>query len=289
MSGKIKTYNSDLRKKQAKKLLTSGTINLILMIGAATMLMPFIWMVSTSFKSLQEVFVFPPTLLGERIVWENYTMISNRFDFFLFFRNSLQVSAWIVFFQLITSAMAGYAFAKLNFPGRDKLFLLYLASMMIPMHVTIIPNFLQMRIYGLVNTLWALMIPPMVSAFGTFLLRQFFMTLPKDLIDAAKIDGCTPIGCFIRIALPMAKPTLATLGIFALVFHWNDFFTPLIYIARPRYYTLPLGLATMQGMFSTDWPVLMAATTLSILPILIAFLFAQDAFQKGIMMSGLKE
>jgi len=292
MSGKIdanKKYTLERRKRKLGKITSTVIINAALIIGAVTMIMPFIWMISTSLKSLHEVFVFPPTFFGERIVWENYLRITERFDFFLFFRNSLQVSIWIVAFQLFTSAMAGYAFAKLNFPHRDKFFLLYLASMMVPMHVTIIPNFLLMRAFGLVNTLWSLMIPPMVSAFGTFLLRQFFMTVPRDMVDAAKIDGCTPIGCFIRIALPMATPTLATLGIFAFMFHWNDYFTPLIYITRVRYYTLPLGLATLQGMFATDWPVLMAATAISILPVLVVFLLAQDAFQKGIMLSGMKE
>jgi len=296
MSGKLDNikvnrdkYAFERNKRKGIKIASSVIVNGVLILGAITMLMPFIWMISTSLKSLHEVFVFPPTFFGETVVWENFARITERFDFFLFFRNSLQVSLWIVVFQLFTSAMAGYAFAKLNFPHRDKVFLLYLASMMVPMHVTIIPNFLLMRMFGLVNTLWSLMIPPMVSAFGTFLLRQFFMTVPKDMIDAAKIDGCTPIGCFIRIALPMATPTLATLGIFAFMFHWNDYFTPLIYITRERYYTLPLGLASMQGLFSTDWPVLMAATTVSILPVLVIFLLAQDAFQKGIMLSGMKD
>ena len=261
----------------------------LLMFAALTMLIPFLWMLSSSFKSLGEVFVFPPQLFGERLVWENYTQITARFDYFAYFRNSLKVSAWVVFFQLMTSATAGYVFAKLNFRGRDKFFLLYLATMMIPFHITVITNFLQMSRYGLVNTLWSLMLPASVSAFGTFLMRQFFMTVPNELIEAAKIDGCNPLTTFIRIAFPMAKPTIATLSIFSFMHVWNDFFTPLVYIHDIRFYTLPLGLAMLSGMFSTDWPVLMAASVVATLPVLIAFLFAQDLFVKGVMLSGIKE
>lgn len=246
-------------------------------------------MLSSSVKSLGEVFVFPPTLFGEKIVWENYTKISSRFDYLAYFLNSVKVSAWVVIFQVFTSATAGYVFAKLNFKGRDRIFTLYLATMMIPFHVTVITNFLQMSMYGLVNTLWSLMLPASVSAFGTFLMRQFFVTVPNELIEAAKIDGCNPFKTFLQICFPMAKPTIATLSIFCFMNVWNDYFTPLIYVNDSRKYTLPLGLASMKGMYSTDWPVLMASSVISVLPVLIAFLFAQDAFVKGVMMTGMKE
>jgi multiple sugar transport system permease protein len=274
---------------KAQRIIMRTFTHIILIFGAITMLLPFIWMLTTSLKSLGEVFVLPPKWIGDRLVWENYLKISSRFDYFNYFMNSVKVSAWVVFFQLFTSSMAGFAFARLNFKFRNQMFILYLATMMVPMHVIIIPNFLQMSRYGLVNTLWSLMIPPMVSAFGTFLLRQFFLTVPKDLDEAAKIDGCTPLGIFFKICLPMAGSTIATLAIFSFMGIWNDYFTPLIYISNAVNYTLPLGLASMKGMYSTDWPVLMAATCISILPVLIAFLFAQDAFVKGVMLSGLKE
>ncbi len=276
-----------------KRLKKFGLVNIVAMIimifGALTMLVPFIWMLSSSFKALGEVFVFPPTLFGERIVWENYTQISSRFNYFAYFLNSVKVSIWVVAFQVFTSATAGYVFAKLNFKGRDQVFLLYLATMMIPFHVTVITNYLQMSKYGLVNTLWSLMLPASVSAFGTFLMRQFFITVPNELIESAKIDGCNPFMTFIQIAFPLAKSTIATLCIFCFMNVWNDYFTPLIYINDARKYTLPLGLASMKGMYSTDWPVLMASSVISVLPVLIAFLFAQDAFVKGVMMSGLKD
>lgn len=274
---------------KTKKRIIKIVAHAILLTGSLTMLVPFIWMLSSSFKNLSEVFVFPPTLFGERIVWENYLEISSRFDYFAYFLNSVKVSAWVVVFQVFTSATAGFVFAKLNFKGRDKIFLLYLATMMIPFHVTVITNFLQMSMYGLVNTLWSLMLPASVSAFGTFMMRQFFITVPNELMDAAKIDGCNPFTTFIRIALPMAKSTIATLSIFCFMGVWNDYFTPLIYINDARKYTLPLGLASMKGMYSTDWPVLMASSVIAVLPVLIAFLLAQDAFVKGVMMSGMKE
>lgn len=275
--------------KKKKELAVRIVAHVILAIGAFTMLVPFIWMFSSSLKGLGEVFIFPPTLFGKRLVWENYTQISSRFNYFAYFLNSMKVSVWVVFFQVMTSATAGYVFAKLNFRGRDKIFLLYLATMMIPFHVTVITNYLQMSFYGLVNTLWSLMLPASVSAFGTFLMRQFFITVPNELIDAAKIDGCNPFTTFIRIAFPLAKSTIATLCIFCFMNVWNDYFTPLIYINDSRKYTLPLGLASMKGMYATDWPVLMASSVIAVLPVLIAFLLAQDAFVKGVMMSGLKD
>ncbi len=276
---------SDKTKNRMIKVLS----HCVLFIGSFLMLLPFLWMLSSSFKDLSEVFIFPPAIFGKRLVWENYVNISSRFNYFGYFMNSVKVSAWVVFFQVFTSALAGYVFARLNFKGRDKIFMLYLGTMMIPFHVTVITNFLQMSVYGLVNTLWSLMIPPMVSAFGTFLMRQFFITVPRELDEAAKIDGCNPFQIFITILLPMAKSTIATLVIFCFMNTWNDYFTPLIYINDSSKYTLPLGLASMKGMYSTDWPVLMASSTIAVLPVLIVFLFAQDAFVKGVMLSGMKD
>lgn len=272
-----------------KRIITNIFLYTILTLGAISMLVPFIWMVSSSFKSLNEVFVYPPTLFGKKIVWENYLQISSRFDFFAYFRNSAIVSAWVVVVQVLTSATAGFVFAKLNFKGRDNIFVLYLATMMVPFHVTVITNFLQMSKYGLVNTLWSLMLPASVSAFGTFMMRQFFITVPNELIESAKIDVCNPIKTFILICLPLAKSTIATLCIFCFMNTWNDYFTPLVYLNDSRKYTLPLGLAAMKGLYSTNWPVLMAASVVAVLPVLIAFLLAQDAFVKGVMMSGMKD
>jgi len=277
-------------KNRYKKTLYYTIIpHIILMTGAATMVLPFLWMISTSLKPLNEVFIFPPTFLGSRIAWENYLKISERFPFWLFFLNSLKVSFVVVFAQLLTSSMAGFAFARLKFKFRDVLFALYLATMMIPGQVTMIPNFILMRTYKLVDTHYSLILPALVSAFGTFLMRQYFLTIPSELEEAAKIDGCTPFDIYWRIFLPLSGPSLATLGIFVFMGTWNDFLSPLVYINTQSKMTLPLGLASMQGMYSTDWPALMAGTCISLLPVLIVFLAAQDVFIKGVTLSGLKE
>ena len=273
-----------------KKALNAKIISyIILSIGSIVMIIPFIWMISTAFKPQAEVFRLPPTLIGSRIEFGNFARVSDRFPFWLFFLNSLKISSIVVFSQLITSSMAGFAFARLKFRGRETIFFFYLATMMIPAQVTIIPNFLLMGQLGLVNTHESLYLPALVSAFGTFLMRQFFITVPPSLEEAAKIDGCTPFGVYRRIFLPLSTAMTATLAIFVLMGIWNDYYNPLIYLTTVEKMTLPLGLALMQGMYSTDWTVLMAGTTLSLIPIIMAFLFAQDLFVKGVMLSGVKE
>ncbi len=272
-----------------KKLIGKIVSYIVLSIGAVIMVLPFIWMLSTAFKPQAEVFRLPPSLIGSRIEFGNFSRVSDRFPFWLFFLNSLKISAVVVIVQLITSSMAGFAFSRLKFRGRETIFFFYLATMMIPTQVTIIPNFLLMGQLGMVNTHQALILPALVSAFGTFLMRQFFITVPSALEEAAKIDGCTPFGVYWRVFLPLSTPMTATLAIFVLMGIWNDYYNPLIYITTVEKMTLPLGLALMQGMYSTDWTVLMAGTTLSLIPIITAFLFAQDLFVKGVMLSGVKE
>jgi multiple sugar transport system permease protein len=272
-----------------KALIGKIASYIVLSLGSVLMILPFIWMLSTAFKPQAEVFRIPPTLIGSRIEWTNFARVSDRFPFWLFFLNSLKISALVVAAQLVTSSMAGFAFARLRFRGRETIFFFYLATMMIPAQVTIIPNFLLMGTLGLVNTHQSLILPVLVSAFGTFLMRQFFITVPPALEEAAKIDGCTPFGVYWRVFLPLSTPMTATLAIFVLMGIWNDYYNPLIYITTVEKMTLPLGLALMQGMYSTDWTVLMAGTTLSLLPIITAFLFAQDLFVKGVMLSGVKE
>ena len=272
-----------------KKLIGKIVSYVVLSIGAVIMVLPFIWMLSTAFKPQAEVFRLPPSLIGSRIEFGNFNRVSARFPFWLFFLNSLKISAIVVIAQLVTSSMAGFGFARLKFRGRETLFFFYLATMMIPAQVTIIPNFLLMGNLGLVNTHQALYLPALVSAFGTFLMRQFFITVPPALEEAAKIDGCTPFGVYWRVFLPLSTPMTATLAIFVLMSIWNEYYNPLIYITTIEKMTLPLGLALMQGMYSTDWTVLMAGTTLSLIPIITAFLLAQDLFVKGVMLSGVKE
>ncbi|HHV94512.1 MAG TPA: carbohydrate ABC transporter permease [Firmicutes bacterium] len=261
---------------------------IVLILGAITMVVPFLWMLSTSFKSLPEVFRFPPTLFGKRIVWENYLHIADRFPFGRFFMNSLKVSVIVTVGQLLTCSMGGFAFARLKFPFRDSLFAMYLATLIIPFHVTLIPVFLMMRAFGWIDTHYSLIIPALVSPFGTFLMRQFFLTIPVELEEAARIDGCTPFGVYWRIFVPLSKPAMATLGLFTFMGTWNDFIRPLIFINSVPRRTLPLGLAALQTMYTTDWPVLMAGSVISVLPVIVVFLFAQEFFIQGITLSGLK-
>ena len=274
-----------MRKEQ---IYVRTFVHIILAFGAITMIAPFIWMVSTSLKSLNEVFVFPPTLFGESLRWNNYLQISDRFPFSIFFLNSLKIAVLVTAGQLFTCSLGGYSFARLKFPGRDIIFLLYLATLMIPYFVIVIPIFIMMRSFGWVDTHYALIVPGLFSAFGTFLMKQFFLTIPRELEDAAKIDGCTPFGIYRRIFLPLSKPALAALGIFTFMWSWNDFLAPLIFLNTITKRTIPLGLAVMQGLYSTDWPSLMAASVLSVMPIIIVFLCAQEFFVKGITLSGLK-
>lgn len=275
-----------MNKKSPLKIMI---LYIFLSLGALIIIIPFVWMVSTSLKSINEVFSYPPTLFGDTIRWDNYLRIADRFPFGRFFLNSTIVTSVVVVVQLFTSSLAGYVFARLRFRFRDILFLVYLATMMIPIHVTLIPVFIIMRSLGLIDKLPALMLTELATVFGTFLMRQFYLSIPDSLEDAAKIDGCNPFTTYWRIFLPLSKPALATLGVFIFMGMWNDFIRPLIFINSVENMTLTLGLANMQGLYSTDWPVLMAGAFISMIPILVVFLFAQDYFVRSITLTGLKE
>ncbi len=261
---------------------------LIVYAGALTMIAPFLWMVSTSLKALPEVFVWPPRWLPDPPLWDNYRKVFTLVPFARYLANTAFVSACRVAGVLITSAMAGYAFARLNFRGRNALFLLYLGTMMVPGQVTMIPNFIMMRILHWLDTYYALIIPQMFSAFGAFLMRQYFISLPPALEEAAVIDGCNRWDVFRRIALPLAHPALATLGIFTLLGAWNDFMWPLIMTNSPSLRMISVGLSSFQDRYLTNWPLLMAGAVVALLPVLVAYLFAQRSFVEGIAMSGIK-
>jgi multiple sugar transport system permease protein len=274
-----------MKKKYPSKIL----LYIVLGIGALVMIAPFIWMFSTSLKSVSEVFTFPPAIFGKVLRWSNYLRIADRYPFGRFFINSAIVAFVVVVVQLFTSSLGGYVFARLKFRFREVLFALYLTTMMIPIHVTLVPVFITMRYLGQLDKLSSLILPNLATAFGTFLMRQFFLTIPAELEDAAKIDGCTPFSIYWRIFLPLSKPALATLGVFIFLGIWNDFIRPLVFINKINNMTVPLGLAVMQGQYSTNWPVLMAGTFISMIPVMIAFLLAQDLFVKGVTLSGMKD
>ncbi len=261
----------------------------LLLAGAIVMLLPFLWMFSTSLRLARESFTLPPQWLPTAIRLENYQQVLENIPFMLFVWNSLKIATLITLGQLVTCSLAGFAFARLRFPGRDLLFFALLSSLMIPGQVTIIPIFIIVRILGLLDTHEAIIIPSLISAFGVFLLRQFFLTIPDDLEDAARVDGAGYFTIFFRIFLPLAGPGLSTLAIFTFNFHWNEFFRPLLFLSTWENMTLPLGLTIMRGYLGTgNVAAIMAGISLAVIPILIVFLFAQRYLIEGITLTGLK-
>jgi len=276
--------------KKRRTLLLKLLAYLVLGLGALTTIAPFYWMVATSLKSIGEILQFPPTLFPLVIHFENYSLAFRIIPFATFFKNSALVAFSVALGQLFTSSLAGYAFARLRFPGRDRIFFLYLSTMMIPFAVVMIPLYIIMRTFGWLDSLTGLIVPAMVSVFGTFLMRQFFSTIPKELEDAARIDGCSFFQLYWLILTPLATPALATLGILTFMNHWNDFLWPLIVISSIPNKTLPLGLLMLigQSQIKTPWNLFNAAGTFSIVPILIIFALGQKYYVQGIVTSGLK-
>jgi multiple sugar transport system permease protein len=256
--------------------------------GALIMVMPFIWMVFTSLKTPEQVFIWPPKLFPTELHWENFKTVLSRINFTRYTLNTLKIALIVTASQLFTCSLSGYAFARLRFPGREALFIAYLATMMIPFQATMIPNFILMRVLGLVDTHTGLILPSLTSAFGTFLMRQFFLTFPSELEDAAKLDGCNPLYFYWRILLPLAKPILATLAVMTFQGTWNDFLWPLIMISNPVKRTLQVGLSYLISPYATDWPILMAGAIMTLLPIIILFFFAQNYFVQSVKMTGIK-
>lgn len=249
---------------------------------------PFLWMIMTSFKPLSEILVYPPTWWPDEFTFENYVDAFSAAPFGRFYVNSLFVATVVTIGQLITCSMAAYVFARMKFRGRDVLFYIFLGTMMVPAHVTMIPSFMILYWLGWIDSYAALIVPGLASAFGTFLLRQFFMTIPKELEEAAFIDGCSRFGVLRRIIIPLAKPALATLAIFTFMALFNDFLWALIVINSQEMYTVQLGLAIFRDRYTTEWGSLMAGSVVATLPILIVFFFAQKYFIKGITLSGMK-
>ena len=251
---------------------------------------PFVWMVSSSLKSVGEIYRNPPTIIPEDIRWSNYSEAWNALPFDRFFVNSLIVAVTTTVGAILTSSMAGFAFARLRFPGRDKLFMGYLATMMIPFPVLMVPLFIIMRSLSLVDTLPSLILPAMFTAWGTFLMRQFIIGLPVELEEAARIDGASFWRIYWQIVLPLIRPVIATLGIFTFLWSWNEFLWPLIMINTTDNKTLPLGLLMFQTLNPgrTPWNLIMAASTFSVAPLLLMFAIGQRYYVRGIAMTGVK-
>jgi multiple sugar transport system permease protein len=260
---------------------------LLLSLCGFLFLVPFLWMLATSVKPPNEIFTIPPEWFGSFFRWENYAAAWDYFPFARFYLNNVIVSVSTVVLVLVTSSLAAYAFARMKFRGRDTLFLLYLGTLMIPGQVTIVPLFMLMNYFDWVNTYQALILPGSFTAFGTFLLRQFFLSIPFELEDAARIDGCSRFGMYWRIILPLSGPALAALAIFTFIQQWNNFLWPLIITNTDNMKTLPLGIAMFQTQNGTQWHLMMAASAIAIVPTLLVFIFAQKYFIKGITLSGM--
>jgi multiple sugar transport system permease protein len=258
---------------------------------ACTTVGPFVWMLSTSFKLPTEAVSFPPKWIPKPFVTENYKYLFDNgiLPFGRFFINSAYIAVLVVIGRLFVCSLGAYGFARLSFPGKNAAFAMLLASLMIPDMLTVIPLFSVYTKLGLINTHFPLIVPPIVAnTFGTFLMRQFFMSVPKEFEEAALLDGASHLRIFLTIMLPLSKPALATLAVFTFMNSWNDFFNPLIYLTDVNKFTLPAGLAFFQGENANQYTQLMAGTVLSVVPTLLLFIAAQRYFMRGINLSGLK-
>ncbi|MBT2215983.1 carbohydrate ABC transporter permease [Virgibacillus dakarensis] len=263
-------------------------IHVLLIIGAVVMVGPFLWMILTSLKSLAEAVHVPPIIFPSEFQWMNYKDVFQSLPFAGFYWNTFITTVIKTVGQLFLCSLAAYAFARIKFPGRNFFFILYLSVLMVPPQAFLIPQYQIIADLGLLNTLTALVLPGLFSAFGTFLLRQFFMTMPDELEEAAKLDGCNHFQIYWKVMLPLAKPGLIALAIFTIIWSWNDLLWPLIVNSSPEKMPLSAGLASLQGQYSTNYPILMAGTFLASWPLIIIFIFFQKSFVEGIALSGRK-
>lgn len=266
-------------------------IHLVLLLGAVVTTAPLLWMITMSLKPARLTYS-PPYLIPTVFEWSNYAAAWQAAPFARYYLNTAIMALGITLCQLLFSSLAAYAFARLKFPGRDLLFLVVLGTMMVPIQVLIIPSYLIVKDFGWQNTFWALIVPRAVSAFGIFLLRQHYLSIPRELDEAAMIDGASRLGVWWRIILPLSRPALATLAVFAFMGTWTDLLWPLLIARSPEMRTLELGLAYFNSSTSafrqTNWPLMMAASVIVMLPVLLVYIFSQRYFVRGISLSGVK-
>lgn len=271
-----------------KKFVSKTGIYLILLLLSIMIFIPFLWMLSSSLKSSQDVFVFPMQWIPEKLEWENYKLIWTKIPLVLFFKNSFKLTIFITILQVLTSSFVAYAFAKMEFKGRNILFLCYVATIAVPWQVYMIPQFILIRKLNLVDTHIGLILMQAFTAFGVFLMRQSYLSVPNELSEAARIDGLNEYGIYARIILPLSKAVMATLVIFSFVNTWNDYMGPMIYINSTELKTIQLGLRMFISQYSADYNLIMAAALVSLVPVGILFLSMQRFFIEGIATSGLK-
>ena len=271
-----------------KQRIADAVIFVVLLAGGLTMLVPFLWMISTSFKEPGSLFDLPIQLWPEKLHWENYQRVLTAVPFARWYFNSLVLALGLTFLNLTSGALAGYAYARFSWKGKDAMFLVSLITLMIPAHVLIIPLFIIMSRLGWIDTYYALILPGLFDAFAIFLMRQNFISLPRELEEAALIDGASPWQIYWKVALPLAAPALATLGTFTFLAGWNAFLWPLIATNSIAMRPLTVGLAVFNTQFTTEWTVLMAGLSLATIPPIIVFLAAQKYFIRGLTLGSLK-
>jgi multiple sugar transport system permease protein len=278
-----------LHHRRTRQILRQLGIHLMLIPAAALFLLPFIWMVGTSLKSDTQLFVYPPIWIPIPPQWRNYPEAVNYISFFLYLRNTLWIALMSTFGALLSCSLVAYSLARIPWPGRNILFIFTVATLMLPFQVTLIPLFVVWSTYGYVNTFVPLIAPHWFgSALYIFLLRQFFMTIPMELSEAARIDGAGEFRIYWRIILPLSKAALATVAIFEFIARWRDYLGPLIYLSNQKMYTLSLGIYEYRGEYGSEWALLMAASVLITLPIILLFFFLQKTFVQGIALTGIK-
>ena len=282
-------HSREIRKDNPVLRKIGRVVIWILLIALAVFtLIPFVWMISSSLKLDREVFAFPMRWVPETFHWENYSLIWQKVPLLTYFKNTAFIAVVVTLLQTLTSSFAAYAFAKLRFPGRNTLFICYVATIAVPWQTYMLPQFILMRSMGLYDTLWAIVVLQSFSAFGVFLMRQFYQGIPSELCEAARIDGLSEYGIWARIMLPLSKAAIATLVIFTFVNTWNDYMGPMIYLTRDVNKTVQVGLRRFIQENSSDYHLIMAVSVCSLLPVSIVFLSLQKYFIQGIATTGLK-
>lgn len=278
-----------MKSMKTANFISKTIIHLILILLSIAFLLPFLWMVSTSLKPDTQIFVFPPEWVPRPFQWSNYIETLNYIPYFRYFGNTLFVATLDVLGTVLVVPVVAYGLARLEWKGRDLVFILTLAVMMIPGEVTMIPTFIMFNKFKLVGSYAPLILPSFFGKpFMIFLCRQFFMQLPKDLEDAARVDGLSEFMIYLKIMLPLAKPAVLTVGLFRFMYAWNDFMGPLVYLSKDTMYTLSIGLQMFTTQYDTQWSLLMAATVLTTLPVILLYFFVQKRFIQGMTFSGIK-
>jgi multiple sugar transport system permease protein len=302
LAPKVMGGTSKRREEQRRRRIKHIVTYVILVPGAVLFAAPFAWLISASFQHVSDIFSWPPQWIPQNPTWDGYVKFFTDTGALGWFINSAFVATSVTVLQLFFNSLAAFVFAKRTFPGRDAIFIVFLATMMVPPQVTMIPNYLILQHipffggndifgeggHGMLDSYWGLILPGCVSAFGIFLLRQFMRSIPDDLLDAARIDGASEFRVYSRIMLPLCKPVLAATAIFTFMASWEDFLWPLIILSDPNKFTAPLGLALFVQKNQTDWGLLLAGSVIATLPMVIVFIIFQRQFVQGVAMSGVK-